>query len=317
MDSKRWSILYRGPLSSCNYGCTYCPFAKTRNTRAELRDDAEKLARFSTWVSAQTDRSIGLLFTPWGEALIRKHYQRAMIDLSRMPHVERVAAQTNLSCKLDWIAECDLDTVAFWTTFHPTQTSMDDFLARCDTLDKIGARYSVGVVGFKEAYDAILELRERLSPSTYLWINAYKREPDYYTEEDVRRFEAIDPLFRYNTRYHKSQGKSCQGGTTAFTVDGDGVMRTCHFIDAPIGNIYADDFREALAPKTCATDACGCHIGYIHLDELALYDTFERGLMERIPAGALWHDDAAREGAIRQARRKLGEHIPAHRPSWA
>ena len=27
------SILYRGPLSSCNYGCEYCPFAKHRETR--------------------------------------------------------------------------------------------------------------------------------------------------------------------------------------------------------------------------------------------------------------------------------------------
>ena len=24
----RYNILYRGPLSSCNYGCEYCPFAK-------------------------------------------------------------------------------------------------------------------------------------------------------------------------------------------------------------------------------------------------------------------------------------------------
>ena len=24
------SILYRGPLSSCNYACGYCPFAKRR-----------------------------------------------------------------------------------------------------------------------------------------------------------------------------------------------------------------------------------------------------------------------------------------------
>ncbi|MEN8446791.1 MAG: radical SAM protein, partial [Cyanobacteria bacterium J06555_13] len=26
------SILYRGPLLSCNYGCEYCPFAKRQQT---------------------------------------------------------------------------------------------------------------------------------------------------------------------------------------------------------------------------------------------------------------------------------------------
>ena len=32
-------ILYRGPLSSCNYGCPYCPFAKHHETAAELKVD--------------------------------------------------------------------------------------------------------------------------------------------------------------------------------------------------------------------------------------------------------------------------------------
>jgi hypothetical protein len=40
------SILYRGPLSSCNYACGYCPFAKRRETAAELARDREALARF-------------------------------------------------------------------------------------------------------------------------------------------------------------------------------------------------------------------------------------------------------------------------------
>ena len=36
------SILYRGPLSSCNYGCEYCPFAKHTETQAE--HDADRAA---------------------------------------------------------------------------------------------------------------------------------------------------------------------------------------------------------------------------------------------------------------------------------
>ena len=33
------SILYRGPLASCNYDCPYCPFAKRRDDPAALRAD--------------------------------------------------------------------------------------------------------------------------------------------------------------------------------------------------------------------------------------------------------------------------------------
>ena len=42
------------------------------------------------------------------------------------------------------------------------------------------ARFSVGVVGLKEHVAEIAALRAELPPAVYLWVNAYKREPDYY-----------------------------------------------------------------------------------------------------------------------------------------
>src|SRR5439155_13329710 len=47
------SLLYRGPLSSCNYDCGYCPFAKRRETAAELARDRTALGRFVDWVAAR------------------------------------------------------------------------------------------------------------------------------------------------------------------------------------------------------------------------------------------------------------------------
>lgn len=279
-----WSILYRGPLSSCNYACDYCPFAKTRNSRAELADDAERLERFVEWVGGRPE-SIGVLFTPWGEALIRRHYQEAFKRLSRFANVRRVVAQTNLSGRLDWLEECELESTALWTTWHPTQVTMDAFVAATRVLDRLNVRYSVGVVGFKEAYDDIVQLRRRLPSHVYLWINAFKRRADYYSADDVERFEAIDPLFRVNTVAHRSAGFSCRAGADAFTVDGEGDVRRCHFIEAPIGNIYhGAPIDEFLGERACTNATCRCHIGYVHLDRLGLYDVFGEGLLERIPA---------------------------------
>lgn len=280
---KRWNILYRGPLSSCNYTCDYCPFAKTRNTREELADDARRLERFVDWVGGRKEE-IGVLFTPWGEALIRRHYQEAFVRLGHMENVYRVAAQTNLSGRLGWLERCDLDTVALWTTYHPTQTSFERFLARCRTLDDLGARYSVGVVGFKDAWPDVVRMREELRDDVYLWINAYKRDPDYYTEADIRRFESIDPLFRFNTRYHDSRGAPCRAGATSFTVDGEGDVRRCHFIETPIANLWDSDLEDALFDRPCTNERCGCHIGYVHMERLGLYDVFGDGVLERIPA---------------------------------
>ena len=99
-EALKLSILYRGPLSSCNYDCHYCPFAKHHETAAELADDRRKLRRFVQWVGDRpASDEIRVFFTPWGEALTRRWYQEAIAELSHLPHVRKVAVQTNLSCR--------------------------------------------------------------------------------------------------------------------------------------------------------------------------------------------------------------------------
>ncbi len=277
-----WSILYRGPLSSCNYSCTYCPFAKTKNTRAELADDAQRLERFVNWVATRKE-SIGILFTPWGEGLIRKAYQQAMTTLSHLPQVRRVSIQTNLSSSLKWMQQVDKEAFALWTTFHPSQVSIEQFVARCEELEAMDIRYSVGFVALKEDLPYLEALRERLPAHRYLWANAYKRVNGYYSAADIARIERVDPLFSYNNHYHESLGQACQAGQTAFTVDGEGDVRRCHFIGDVLGNIYTQEITDLLAPRPCSNATCGCYIGYVHLDRLQLYNTYQQGVLERIP----------------------------------
>jgi len=277
------SILYRGPLSSCNYGCEYCPFAKHSETDEEHAADGRALERFLGWVEAQTADRLSVFFTPWGEALIRKRYQRALIRLTRMPNFDKAAIQTNLSCRLEWVEECDRSKLGLWATFHPTQVPRARFLDRCRELDRRGVRFSVGVVGMKEHAAEIEALRRELPPHVYLWINAYKRVPDYYSAGEIARLTAIDPFFPINNQRHPSLGRACRCGNTVISVDGDGTMRRCHFIREPIGNLYEPGFRQALRPSPCPNATCGCHIGYVHMDDLGLYDRCDGGVLERIP----------------------------------
>ena len=278
----RWNILYRGSLSSCNYDCAYCPFAKTTNTRAELDQDAESLARFTDWVCSQ-QRPIGVLFTPWGEAMVHRYYQRALAALSRQAHVERVAVQTNLSGGTEWLRSADTNTVALWTTYHPSQTSRAQFLRKCDDLRRLNVRFSVGMVGLREDFAEIEAVRAALPSDVYLWVNAYKDVPDYYDAASAERLARVDPLFPVNLRDYDSVGRPCRAGHTAFTVDADGTARRCHFIDDPIGNIFEDDIADHLAPTDCTKAICDCHIGYVHRPELGLYEVFGDGVLERIP----------------------------------
>jgi MoaA/NifB/PqqE/SkfB family radical SAM enzyme len=281
--NRTWSILYRGPLSSCNYACWYCPFAKTTNSREELQKDARCLERFSDWVSKRPE-SIGILFTPWGEALVHAAYQDAICALSHLPSIRRVVIQTNLSCQLNWLSRADPAKLALWCTFHPTCVSHSRFVAQCRILDSFGVRYSVGVVGSKDALSHIARLRADLNPQVYLWVNALKRQPDYYSSEELSFLNSIDPLFYLNNRRHPSLARACRTGRSVFTVDGDGNMRRCHFVKDIIGNIYDAGFESALQPRLCPMETCGCHIGYVHLEELRLEQLFGENLLERIPS---------------------------------
>jgi sulfatase maturation enzyme AslB (radical SAM superfamily) len=277
------TILYRGPLSSCNYACPYCPFAKHQETDEEHARDANALSHFVQWIKAQRDMEFSVFFTPWGEALIRRRYQQALITLTNLAHVEKVAIQTNGSCRFDWAAHCDKSKLGLWVTYHPGGTSREQFLKRCAQMQKQGIRFSVGVVGLKEHLAEIEALRGALPTDVYLWVNAFKRLENYYTPDEVAFIAAIDPLFPVNNTRHQSFGKACRTGQSVISVDGDGTMRRCHFVKQVIGNIYENDWKDALRPRLCSNQTCGCHIGYVHMNELNLYEVFEGGVLERIP----------------------------------
>ncbi|MEU9332555.1 STM4011 family radical SAM protein [Streptomyces sp. NPDC048290] len=279
------TILYRGPLASCDYDCPYCPFAKRRDTRAQLTADRAALHRFTDWATAQREDRLSLLFTPWGEGLVRSWYRRALTDLSHLPQVGRVAIQTNLSCRTDWLAEADLDTLALWCTFHPGQTPYDRFLAKCRELARLGVRHSVGIVGLPDHLDEARRLRADLPAHVYLWVNA--AEGHTYTDAEASDWTALDPLFPYSRRPHPSAGLPCRTGASVISVDGDGTVRRCHFVRTELGNLYDDTYRRSLTPRPCPLATCDCHIGYVHLETLPLYDVFAGGVLERIPKA--WH----------------------------
>lgn len=277
------TILYRGPLSSCNYACHYCPFAKRREDRVALAADRRALQRFLAWVAGRTGDQLSIFFTPWGEALVRRWYREALVTLTALPQVEKAVAQTNLSGPLDWVGACDLRKLALWCTYHPTEVRRPAFLARCRTLRELGVRFSVGVVGLHEHEEEIARLRDELPAGVYLWINAYKQVPGYYDAQQIARLTAVDPLFPINLRDHRSAGRRCAAGETAISVDGAGDIRRCHFLREVIGNIYDPGVEAALAPRPCTRATCRCHLGYSHLADLRLDQVFEGGALERIP----------------------------------
>ncbi|MCH8621213.1 STM4011 family radical SAM protein [Undibacterium sp. TS12] len=278
-------VIYRGHLTDCNYSCEYCPFAKEKNSREMQALDRKDLDRFVAWVEQNSSaaRPMEIFITPYGEALVRKWYQEAMIRLSHLPHVSKVAAQTNLAWNTQWLSRCNVQTTALWTTYHPDFVSEDKFAGKCEELRAMQIRHSVGVVGLQQHFAKIASLRQRLPDSTYMWVNAYKREANYYTDQDISFLEGIDHLFRLNLPWYESMGKPCKAGDEIVSIEGNGDLFRCHFIKTRKGNIFTDPLDSMLKKEVCTKATCHCHIGYIHLDHMKSEQVYGSGLLERIP----------------------------------
>lgn len=277
------TILYRGPLSSCNYACGYCPFAKHTETLSGLRADRQALARFVDWAVRWSARPLRVFFTPWGEAVVRPWYRVAIATLSQQDHVEKVAIQTNLSVNAKWTESCNNQRLGIWATYHPGEVSRTLFLRRCLDYWHRGVPISVGVVGLHQHIAEIEALRQELPADIYLWVNAYKRQPGYYDGEQAASLEVVDPFFPINNQYHSSYGRSCRTGNSVIAVDGEGMIRRCHFVAETLGNLYSPDFEHCLRERLCPNTTCGCHIGYVHLDHLQQQNIYGAGILERIP----------------------------------
>jgi hypothetical protein len=187
------------------------------------------------------------------------------------------------------VADADPGRLALWCTYHPGEVEAGRFLERVRDLRRHGVRFSVGVVALPQHLDAARRLRERLPGEVYLWANA--ADGHRYTPGEEAAWTGLDPLFGYGVRPHVSLGAACRTGDEVISVSGDGTVRRCHFVPEPIGNLYDGSYLRGLRPRPCPNRICDCHIGYVHLAALPLYDVFAGGVLERIPAG--WPGGAA------------------------
>ena len=197
-------IQYRGRLKSCNYACSYCPFAKRPGSRRELEKDEAALRRLVLGLSERASvfkEKLGILIAPYGEALIHSYYWKEMAALSRLFFVEAVGAQTNLSFQPERCLEHyekeggELRKLRIWATFHPEIEQPQAFAEKCRYLSERGARLSVGAVGNPAAIADIRKLADLLPEDIYLWINRMDGLGRPCTREEKTGFLELDPWF--------------------------------------------------------------------------------------------------------------------------
>lgn len=277
-------IYFRGSLSSCNYDCPYCPFSKNTDSQETLAKDRQQVQTFVDWVRNQENSGhrLSVFFNPYGEGLTHRWYREALVELSHMRHVDKAAIQTNLSAKLDWTSDLNPVTAAFWVTYHPGQTDEARFLQQCGKLYAQQIPFSAGCVGVKSAFHSIASLRQALPDDVYMWVNAYKDKPDYYSAEDTALLTRIDPYFTLNVQDYDSMGKPCRAGHNVFYVQGDGRVKHCYKDRQVIGNLYKDGLEGISKERPCRMKQCDCYIGYIHMEGQPFEPIYGDRALERI-----------------------------------
>jgi MoaA/NifB/PqqE/SkfB family radical SAM enzyme len=281
-------VLFRTGLEWCNYTCGYCPWnATAKGVPAEVfRRDEEHVRRIVDRVAALPEQ-VEFFITPKAEYLVLPYWRSAVARLVALPQVRRVTVQTNLSFDVAaFLDEVDNSRLALWTTYHPTEVPAEDverLHAKWRLLRERGVRFSVGIVGTRDNLPHLHALRRRLDPDVYLWVNAYQREPNYYTAEELAAIRRLDPYFDLNNQYFPSRGRPCSAGERAVYLDEAGDLRRCFFVGDVIGNLFRDGWRTLDLPRPCPRDTCHCYVGHMHIVELGFRGIYGDDLAVRIP----------------------------------
>jgi MoaA/NifB/PqqE/SkfB family radical SAM enzyme len=281
-------VLFRTRLEWCNYTCGYCPWNATvrRVPAEEFRADEARLLRIVERVT-ELPEPVEFFITPKAEYLVLPYWREAVVRLSRLPQVERITVQTNLSFDLPaFLAEVQPGKLALWTTYHPGEVSEPEREAlheKWRLLQSAEVPFSVGIVGIRENLEEMQRLRQRLDSRVYLWVNAYQREPNYYSAEELADIRAVDPWFDLNNQHFSSKGRPCSAGQRAVYLDDEGDLRRCFFVGEVIGSLFRDGWCRLAEPRPCPRDTCHCYVGHMHIVELGFRSVYGRNLAARIP----------------------------------
>ena len=278
-------IQYRGSLKSCNYACSYCPFAKRPGSRMELERDEKALCRFTAGLSEQAsafEEKLGILIAPYGEALIHGYYWKEMAALSRLFFVEAVGAQPNLSFHpescLNFYKEegGKVEKLRIWATFHPEMEQPRIFAEKCRYLSEQGVRLSVGAVGNPDNILAVRELFGLLPEEIYCWINQMDGLGRPCTAAEKKEFLALDPWFFREFYWPKAVPSFC--GSRLF-LEADGKRGRCNLsASLPLRG------RKISGQETvCRRKRCTCYLAASGRSDFPGRDLFGPYPQFRIP----------------------------------
>lgn len=268
-------VYYRGMIDFCNYACSYCPFAKKRS--GEEKIEKEKASLQQLYDRVRRMQEVELMFTPYGEALVHEFYQEALIRFAKLPNVRAVGIQTNLSLDIEKFLlkiKTPNNKIKLWATYHIEYSNLDHFAESANQLSK-HLELSVGMVASGENLEEIEELRCRLSPDIYLWLNAMDKRKHSFSKEQIMRHCEIDPMFLYEFRQGREKSLHPFSRCCSYDhlyIDNGVCSSNCFFKKKHLISEHCNDHKR-----------CDCYLGYSNFPDTPVANFFGSGLTFRVP----------------------------------
>lgn len=249
------TIFYRGWIDFCNFHCSYCPFSKNAYDEKVVQKEMEELKKFYDYLN-KIPEEINVVICPYGEALYHSFYQDFLITVTKLPNINAIGIQTNLSLSVDnFIKKLEIlaeksKKIYLWATWHSEYENIDSFVQKVTKLST-KVKISAGVVANKKNHKEIFELRNKLPADVYLWINAMEQRRNKFNEIEIKELEKVDPMFPYEFKINREKYFSICSSYENIYVDRGFYSSRCFFKKSKNLGENCHDHKN-----------CDCYLGY-------------------------------------------------------
>lgn len=251
---------YNGRYAHCNYACPYCYVATSVNKGMHIVYDLDKWEKAFSRHFENVDT---VFYFSYGEPMTGgKHFYEALEMIGRHP-MWSARMTSNVSLPLEKLLQTRLareHRLNVNASFHPTQTSIEAFVSKCDQLRAAGIEPSVIYVMYPNQID---DLEEKYMPvfrgkGYRVHIRAFrglykgKKYPQAYTKEQWKKTAKYMDRgnFKYQLPAVNGLGRMSMLGMTHILVDNYGKIEMCdsYVGDRHYGNIFDETIYLDLQP---------------------------------------------------------------------
>lgn len=292
---------YSGEHCACNYKCPYCYVPNDVNVGDHFIGSIEK------WHDA-FKKAFGnqhlTFYISFGEPMVQKHFYEVVEMIESEPNWEMMMT-SNLSMSLDRLLKSRLvkdGRLNINASFHPTETTIDNFLKQLLCLRANGIESPVIYVMWPEIMSDFNNYFQIFNKNNFLvhvrrFRGYYKGKyyPRDYTAEE-RQFVAkyMDSAsIKYMLSDAILTGKSSYVGMYHIVVtnDGDVTPTTDYMQDRRRGNVLQGTVRLDIDPQPFMGVIDGTVDGIAALLEIGYHELFQNHVITFAKQGGVYHTD--------------------------